>query len=92
MPAYPALEGVPPEVKRSYASVEGTLMFGALLLGRRKNFWTQLQAEGASAELIVLLGASRLSRFELPRDLLSLLSKLGLSVSIELRDVSEAAA
>ena len=79
---------MPPEV----AWLEGTLMLAALLLARRKDFWTKLQAEGARAELVVVFGETTLSGFELPHELLSMLSKLGLSVSFDLRDAAEEAA
>lgn len=81
-----------PEMSPEFVSLESTLMLTALLLERRKDFWAKLRAEGASAQLIVVLGGSALSRFELPHDLLSMLSKCGLSVSVDLRDAAEAAA
>lgn len=79
-------------VSVEYATLEGALMLAALLLERRKDFWAKLRAEGANAQLILLLGGSVPSRFELSPELLSMLSKLGLSVSLDWRDAAENAA
>lgn len=81
-----------PPMPFEYVWLEGTLTWAALLLQDRKDFWTKLRAEGASAQMIVLLGESALSQLELPHELLSLLSRCGVSVSIELAGAAEAAA
>lgn len=69
-----------------------TLMTAAWRLDQRKEFWARLQSEGASAQLIVVLGEDALSGFELPHLLLAMISRNGLSVSFDLRDAAEAAA
>lgn len=72
--------------------LDGVLMLTALLFERRKAFWARLQAEGASAQVIVVLGRSALAGFELSHELLSMLSRFGLSVSVDFRDAAEAVA
>lgn len=72
--------------------LEATLMIGACVLERNSDFWAKLQGRGASAELLVVLEERALSRFELPHELLVRLSKLGLSLTVDVCDAAEAAA
>jgi hypothetical protein len=73
-------------------TLDGALMWSALLFERRKDFWTKLRSEGARAQLIVTLGASALSGFKLSHEVLAMLSKFELSLSIDFCGASGAAA
>lgn len=84
--------GQVPAIPFEHAWLEGTLMFAACLLERAGDLWVELRADGATAELLVMLGGSHLSGFELPRELLAMLSKVGLSISVDVCDAAEAAA
>lgn len=72
--------------------ISGTLMLGALLLERHKTFWRQLQAEGATATLLVSVDNREAFNLELPRDLLVMMAGLGLSVSFDIQSEQQAAA
>lgn len=71
--------------------LELALTIAALLFKVNRNFWTRLKGEGATAQLIVILGDS-LAGFDLPHTILSMLAELSLSLSIGFRDADEAAA
>jgi hypothetical protein len=74
------------------ASLEGALMFGALVLKRRPDLWTRLRSEGARAEIFVALANREDFTLKLPAELLSMMAGLGLSVSVDVEAYSQAAA
>lgn len=81
-----------PRIPSEFISLESALMWAALMFERRKDFWAELQAEGATAQVTVTLGNSASSDFNLSHNVLTMLSKYGLSVSVQSCTVAEAAA
>lgn len=84
----PPMPAVPPEL----VGLGTALMWAALMFERRKQLWTALQAEGATARIAVTAGARILDGFELSHDVLTMLSKFGLSVAVEVCQLAEATA
>lgn len=72
--------------------VEGVLMLVALLFANRRESWATLRTEGATAQVIVVFGPNPTPAFDLPHEVMSLLSQSGLSISIDFRDAAEEAA
>jgi Domain of unknown function (DUF4279) len=72
--------------------LERALAMAALPFMLNWKFWSGLRAEGATAQLIVVLGGPSLPGFELSHEVIAMLSRLGISLSVEFRDVAEAAA
>ena len=90
--SYRAGELPMPRVPSEFVSLESALMWAALMFERRKDLWARLQAEGAGAQVTVTLGDSGSSDFNLSHDVLNMLSKYGLSISVQLCTAAEAAA
>jgi hypothetical protein len=87
-------EGNRPHRMPTYSNLsplELALTVAALRFRVNRDFWAGLQAEGATAQLIVIL-EDPLAGFELPHAVLSMLAELSLSLSIGFRDADEAAA
>jgi len=72
--------------------LERALTMAALPFMLNWKFWSGLRDEGATAQLIVVLGGPSLPGFELSHEVIAMLSRLGISLSVEFRDVAEAAA
>jgi hypothetical protein len=80
----PPLPSIPAEL----VPLETALMWTALMFERRKAFWERLRAEGASAQVSIMAAAES---FRLSHDVLTMLAKVGLSVSVEFCHAAEAA-
>ena len=74
------------------ASLEYILWLGALILKGRHELWKRLQAEGASAEILVALVNQDRVNMKLPSDLLGVMANLGLSVSFDVQAYARVAA
>ena len=72
--------------------LERALTMAALPFMVNWKFWSGLRDEGATAQLIVVLGGPSLPGFELSHEVIAMLSRLGISLSVEFRDIAEAAA
>lgn len=81
MPAYTSL-----------SPLDRALMFASLLFRVHKEFWARLQSEGATAQLIVVLGSDSFAGLELTPEVMGMLARFGLTLSVSVRDAEEAAA
>ena len=69
--------------------LERALTIAALPFVANWQLWSRLRDEGATAQLIVYLGANALAGFELMHEVMAMLSKFGLALSVEFRDAEE---
>ena len=72
--------------------LERAITFATVLFRLHTEFWSRLKAEGATAQLIVVLGNDSTDGFELSHEVMAALSEFGLSLSVAFHDADEAAA
>ena len=76
-------------VYNDQAPLERSVISAALLFRKNGEFWDRLKSDGATAQLIVTLGPDSMIGLELSEGSMAMLSRLGLSLSVGIRDVEE---